>query len=188
MMSASKHAQLAILSGLSIVSGLTIALVGAQNVDPLPAYALSFITTEPNVITDTGNPFAGAKFDIQSYVSSPCYDIVGNEQAMCASQYGITTPLKQYVIDGSLLQYLNNNGLLAKAAIAADQPSSPSEVITPNQNPNDAYDMEHRARNEHLWSVCKSKYADYSDAAFCFQRNIKLARRFGMAIDDSQIK
>ncbi len=105
---ASKHLQSSIVAGLITVCGLTIGFAGAEGTT-LPSFALSFVQTSPNAITD--GAFAGAKFDIGGYVSHPCYVIAGVETKVCEDQYGLTQSLKTYLDDGSLLGYLRANGL-----------------------------------------------------------------------------
>ena len=105
---ASKHLQYGIVTGLITVCGLTIGFAGAED-SMLPPFALSFIQTTANTVQD--GPFAGAKFDIGGYMSHPCYDIAGVEAKTCKDQFGLTEPLKTYIENGSLLSYLQANGL-----------------------------------------------------------------------------
>jgi hypothetical protein len=121
---ASKHLQSSIVAGLITVCGLTIGFAGAEG-NTLPSFALSFVQTSPNAITD--GAFAGAKFDIGGYVSHPCYVIAGVETKVCEDQYGLTQSLKTYLDDGSLLGYLRANGL-AIGAVATSSQSSVSSM------------------------------------------------------------
>lgn len=201
MNATSKHVQFSLLAGLLAVFGLTVAFAGAQDTGTLPKSVLPFIRTEPNVVSEAGNPFSGAKFDIQSYMSHPCFQIVGSEAALCRDQYGITTPLQQYIQDGSLLGYLASRGLLvnnnvvntmqqstsSESTSASTQSFVPAADLTWQQQVEN-FERERAQRNMMLWAICQMKNSDYSDAAFCFQRNIRLTRRFSAPMDPSSIQ
>ncbi len=121
----SKHLQYSIIAGLITVSGLTIGFAGAEDFT-LPTFALSFIQTSPNTVTD--GPFAGAKFDIGGYLNNPCYQIAGTEAQTCEDQFGLTESLKTYIDNGSLLAYLQANGLATGnyATISSSESSASS--------------------------------------------------------------
>lgn len=135
---ASKHLQYSIVAGLIAVCGLTISFAGAEEAT-LPSFALSFVQTSPNAVAD--GVFAGAKFDIEGYLSHPCYVIAGVETKACKDQYGLTESLKTHIENGSMLAYLRAHGLANGSGVAASSVSSASSMSSASSVSSEASDV-----------------------------------------------
>jgi hypothetical protein len=205
----SKHVQFSLLTGLILMTGLTISFANADSTD-LPSALRTFVMTNPN--DSTNGAFAGAKFDIAGFMSHPCYEMTGTEVQMCADQYGITEPLKTYVENGELLSWLTQNGLMptdpfasfmssvSTASSASSASSSDMSAVSSTSSAmsvastrttvlNSAVDTEQdfnalrAARAAKLWTICMRKYGTRNDTALCYQNNIHLLMRLDVELE-----
>ncbi len=147
----------------------------------------------PNDIRDDKNPYAGAYFDLASYMAHPCYEIAGLEQQICSENYGLDKSLHAFLDDGSVMQYLRMNRLIAAAASssssAAPQTSSapmliPQTTEAPKAEMTEAtFQQIITKRSRQLWNECRGIAGSVKDATSCYQRNVRLLSRFDVQIE-----
>ena len=182
MFLAPKQLQAAVLTGLFTLSGLTVALTVAAQPDRTRDVVDSFILSEQNDVTDPSTPFAGAHFNLRGFMSHPCFVITNAEEELCHDTYGIGQDLKHLMDDGELLALLRDRGLLAAGPATllptvAAQTATTSEPVNLGQMVN--------ARRQALWGVCLMKF--HARAGMCFQRNIRLLRRYDSPINETSV-
>lgn len=193
---------------IAVVTAVTAAgFVGAADTTPVLDASTqmivdSYVLPEANDITETGNVFSGARFNISSFVNHPCYVITGEEFALCSNTYGVTRDLKRIVDNGQLATYLQSKGLLATGAMtsssssassvsssssSASVSSSGSSVSSSSSSSSENpffSDIQKRARD--LWALCSKEFPN-GGARNCYQRNISLINRVGRNVTKENI-
>jgi hypothetical protein len=185
-----KQMQAGILAGCMALCGISVMVAAAQEqaVVQNTGVLQAFVLGNQNDVTDPLNPFAGAWFDIRSFMSHPCYEINGTEAQMCRDSYGITTPLKTYMDNGQLMAFVSAHKLfdsektivLASPSDGVTLTSAPMEVSNEQIHAQENADMYQKRedRGNQLWEMCGKMFKDQGEMAGCYQRNIRLIDRF----------
>lgn len=205
-MVASKHLSFSLVTGLLVLGGLTVGFASAETESPLPTYAHMFVLPFANNITE--GEFAGAKFDISAFMNHPCFQIAGTEADMCKTQFGVTTSLKSFLDDGSLIAYLRTQGIVAggvtssassssmsstgstmssSSSSSSMMSSSSSSVESSSSSSNNVQTIDviavRQQRSDLLWSICSEmEKNDRAATADCYQRNMSLLQRLNVPL------
>lgn len=182
-----KHLRAGTVTGTIVALGATVAIAlaaGAEDNYFATRLLQAFVLGAPNDLKDLNSPLSGAHFDIAAYKAHPCYDIVGNEREMCEEQYGLRESMRSLLERGVVTSYLKQRGLLTvniepAQNIVLSQTSRPT-TGTFTYSPHQQMMTE---RGKRLWSVCRNRAGSWSDAQYCYARNVRLLSRFNVVVE-----
>ena len=186
------HLHASALTCLLIAAGASVAMTFASSQGDstrMNRFLDTFILTVPNDIRDAGNPLAGTRFDLTSFTTHPCYQIIGSEAKLCERQYGITQDLKDLLENGTVIGYMRQKGLVAETSPNTtpnmSSPTTVSSTYTGHMMTDGTIilsDTEYKnlisLRGKQLWVACGKKFKDSKNLSRCYQRNIRLISRF----------
>lgn len=181
------HFHTAALTACAIALGATIAAVSAASLSDLRVTSLlqSFILGGPE-----------PSFDLQAFVSHPCFTIAGNEAKTCAQDFGISESLQSMLNNGTVGAYLRQQGITDSRVPGAAAPSpaastSTSSTSVPAPEPTPApkayqetgsIQMAVTERATIIWKTCKERYRG-GDVFLCHARNVKLLNRLDVPVE-----
>src|SRR3989344_5106660 len=108
-----RHMTASTVTGYLAIFGLSVAFAAGITAESSgPRVLQAFVMGTPNMLTQADNPMSGALFDAVGFYNHPCYVITGEEEAeMCEVHYGITTSLQTLLANGTVAQFIHQNGL-----------------------------------------------------------------------------